>query len=72
MRWAWYLLSANLAIGTITLLEVYKKPTFTKTSTPRKIQAIVALYLLGVLVMVLALVSLCWRNRKNEKSDTSV
>jgi hypothetical protein len=64
MRWAWYLLSANLAIGTITLLEVYKKPTFTKKSTPRKIRAIAALYLLGVFVMFLALVSLDWRNRK--------
>jgi uncharacterized membrane protein YhaH (DUF805 family) len=71
MRWFWYILSANLAIGTITLLEVYKKPIFKKRSTSRKIQAIIALYLLGVLVMLLALISLDWRNR-NDKQNPSV
>lgn len=71
MRWLWYILSANLAIGTITLLEVYKKPIFKRRSTPRKIQAIIALYLLGVLVMILALISLDWRKR-NDKQTPSV
>ena len=71
MRWLWYLLSANLAIGTFTILEVYKKPSFTKKSNSKKIQAISALYLFGVVVLFLALISLDWRKR-NEKTNSSL
>ena len=64
MHWIWYILSANFAIGTLTLLDVFNKAIFKDVPLKKKISAILSLYLLGVLILFLTLISLDWRNRE--------
>lgn len=61
MRWLWYLLSANLAITAITVMQIASTPAFYEKSIPKRLVGIASLGLFGVFIMVVVLAFHDWR-----------